>query len=356
MQLTQAATTIAGPTFRKVTAENDFNHIVFKELEVTCLECLTGFATTRGGGQHGHVQIMTGTNAAYYNELTSNADAFVVPVHPGAAPTIADGATQHQIAEAVRQYNYSLSEHHAYNAIAQAIKLALLQNIHESHYYNLKHQRTGYANVSFAAIFGHLKTQYATPKREALDQNKVEYSAPHNLNDTVKLTFMKKKECQAFAHGTRAEISDNNLLQDTLGAFERTGCRHFQKKVADFEARAVGDQTWANLFKDMETAETNRKKDPETSKDKGYHANSATEPKEEPKEEKSQTDPGVVKIGNRKFGYCFTHGLTRNSKHTSLTCRTPCECHKKEATLDNMMGGSAMIQVPRGYQCLVPQE
>ena len=150
MQLTQAATTIAGPTFTKVSAEDDFNHMVFKNLEITALEYLTGFATTRGGGQHGHTQIMTGTNANYYNELTGNAVAFNVPAHPGDAPNIPAGATQHQISEIIRQYNYNLSEHHSYNAISQAIKTALLRDVHESHYFSLQHPRTGFSNVSFA--------------------------------------------------------------------------------------------------------------------------------------------------------------------------------------------------------------
>ena len=42
--------------------------------------------------------------------------------------------------------------------------------------------------------------------------------------------------------------------------------------------------------------------------------------------------------GTRLF-YCWSHGLGRNPKHTSESCNSPLEGHKKEATLDNMMGG-----------------
>ena len=41
--------------------------------------------------------------------------------------------------------------------------------------------------------------------------------------------------------------------------------------------------------------------------------------------------------------YCWSHGLGRNPKHTSELCNNPLDGHKKEATLDNMMGGNNNI-------------
>ena len=38
--------------------------------------------------------------------------------------------------------------------------------------------------------------------------------------------------------------------------------------------------------------------------------------------------------------YCWTHGFQVGRYHTSETCRTPAEGHKKEATKDNRLGGS----------------
>jgi hypothetical protein len=39
--------------------------------------------------------------------------------------------------------------------------------------------------------------------------------------------------------------------------------------------------------------------------------------------------------------YCWSHGLTRSSNHTSANCRTPEEGHKRNATFENRMGGSS---------------
>ena len=38
--------------------------------------------------------------------------------------------------------------------------------------------------------------------------------------------------------------------------------------------------------------------------------------------------------------YCWSHGLTRSSNHTSANCRTPEEGHERTATFTNRMGGS----------------
>ena len=51
---------------------------------------------------------------------------------------------------------------------------------------------------------------------------------------------------------------------------------------------------------------------------------------------------GVTATG-KKLYYCWTHGLGRNYTHPTGTCSNPAEGHKKNATLDNMMGGTNNI-------------
>ena len=45
--------------------------------------------------------------------------------------------------------------------------------------------------------------------------------------------------------------------------------------------------------------------------------------------------------------YCWTHGVTRNLKHTSCTCIRKADGHKTEATYSNRMGGSNERQKAR---------
>jgi hypothetical protein len=53
--------------------------------------------------------------------------------------------------------------------------------------------------------------------------------------------------------------------------------------------------------------------------------------------------PGTITVDTAIWGWCFTHGLTRNKTRTSQTCTKPCDGHKCEATLTNTMGGSDKI-------------
>jgi hypothetical protein len=51
--------------------------------------------------------------------------------------------------------------------------------------------------------------------------------------------------------------------------------------------------------------------------------------------------------GARPRGYCWTHGLTTNSSHTSATCNHPGDGHKANATASNPMGGNTDNFIPR---------
>jgi hypothetical protein len=41
--------------------------------------------------------------------------------------------------------------------------------------------------------------------------------------------------------------------------------------------------------------------------------------------------------------YCWTHGSSNNSRHTSATCMNPAEGHQAAATMDNPLGGSTRV-------------
>jgi hypothetical protein len=46
---------------------------------------------------------------------------------------------------------------------------------------------------------------------------------------------------------------------------------------------------------------------------------------------------------NSNSSYCWTHGHTTNSSHTSATCQKQADGHKVTATKTNRMGGSAHV-------------
>jgi hypothetical protein len=45
----------------------------------------------------------------------------------------------------------------------------------------------------------------------------------------------------------------------------------------------------------------------------------------------------------RGKSFCWTHGITSNMDHTSLSCKFPAEGHQTAATLTNQMGGNPKV-------------
>ena len=352
-----------GPVLPDVGPRDELNYATYKTIRNKIVAYLKAQHSSRGGGQHGHIKIICGTDDALYNRLTNNAPDFAPPTDPGTGPNVPAGATQHQLVELYSTWQVLQTDYLRYIAIEEAVKRSILTHIHDCHYHELCHHEHEYANVSAAQFHAHFALGHDAPDDEALTENRKKLYEPHDLADPVRLTLMNKKKCQAFAVGTLDAISDGNLIQAVLSAFKDTGDKHFVKAVRDYGERNQAAKTWDNLKSDLVNAEKLRKNDPETSKEAGY-ANAATTTMGETTNETAaaatadtnKTKPGTVKIGKRFYGYCFTHGLTSNPNHTSATCKYPCDTHKKEATLDNMMGGLPKINVPRGYKCLVPQK
>jgi len=55
---------------------------------------------------------------------------------------------------------------------------------------------------------------------------------------------------------------------------------------------------------------------------------------------KSQLPPYQGKINGENVTYCWSHGITKNRRHNSKTCKRKKEGHQDDATLNNRMGGS----------------
>ena len=65
-----------------------------------------------------------------------------------------------------------------------------------------------------------------------------------------------------------------------------------------------------------------------------------------PSKTKGTTKKDICAEVYDKYGYpiiyCHTHCISHNLTHGSMNCKFPSDTHKKEATLFNQMGGSAV--------------
>jgi hypothetical protein len=96
------------------------------------------------------------------------------------------------------------------------------------------------------------------------------------------------------------------------------------------------EHTWDNLTADFTRADKERNRHL-TTKQTGF-ANKTVE------------NTPVRELNT--MSYCWSHGLSHNTTHTSATCSFPQPGHQKEATVANMMGGCCIIKRQKGERAV----
>lgn len=302
--------------------------------------------STRGGGNHGHLRIML-TDVAY---ITRTNAIFIIPVHPGVAPIHAAGATAPQIAENIRLFNQSIGEQLLYQRVTAALKQQLILAVENRYMQVLEDTEFGFSDVTPLAILTHLKATYGVITQDDLETNRNLLVAQWNPDDPIENIWLRIRECQSFC-STIEPITNGTAIRLTLQVFEGTGV--FASAVDKWRDKPLADHTLLNFTShfNFENKERLRKLTAQTA---GYHgANQATIVPASPAASVAAAAALVANaapaalIGDVRMFYCHTHGLGKNSAHTSATCTHPGSDHKTGATILNMMGGNNKISTGR---------
>jgi hypothetical protein len=217
----------------------------------------------RGGGQHGHLQLVL-TDAAY---LTLTGVTFVVPIHPGPVPIHLAAATTAQITETNRQFSVNLAEFNLNAKLHTALKALLTAAINDVYIAELCVETMEYANVTVRDLLAHLTTTYGAITFTQLN-------IEHNPNEPMEVLWKRVKECQRFAADGLDPISEVTAVRKTLAVLEKTGV--FSEAVRDWRKRPDAERTWAHLRSDFNTANTERERSL-TAANAGYHSANAAQ-------------------------------------------------------------------------------
>ena len=312
--------------------------------------------STRGGGANGHLRLLISDVA--YLARTNNVP-FDLPVHPGNAPVYAATATGVQIAETIRLFNQEIDDHRLFERVKSELKRMIIKSLDSRFLQVLEDIDFGFADVSPVAMLTHLQTTYGQVTPDDIEINRQLLSAEWNPDDPIENIWIRIRDCQAFALSIEA-ISDNAAVRLTLAVFEQTGV--FASAVEKWRREPLAEQTLPNftLHFNFENKERLRKLTAQTA---GYHgAHQANIVPASPATTTTTTAitaaavaaaataaaaaPPVI-VDSLTLYYCHTHGLGKNSAHTSATCSHPGENHKTEATIAHMMGGSDRIAFGR---------
>jgi hypothetical protein len=331
-----------------------------------------------GGSQPGHVELVL-TDTAY---MTMAGVAFVMPDHPGPASIHLAAATTAQITETTnRQFFVNLAEFNLAAKLRTALKALLIAAIDDVYIAELCDKTMEYANVTVQDLLAHLTTTYGAITFTQLDLNLTQLDVEFNPDEPMEVLWKRVKECRRFAAGGQDPILEVTAVRKTLAVLKQTGV--FSEAVRDWSKRPNAELSWAHLRTDFNIANTEREFSL-TAANAGYHransaqnqahpqqandmlaqtiaataalttatnaANNANNNRQHPSSSnRNQDNPRNHRYSDFSNGhYCWTHGLGRNSDHTSSNCATRAARHVATSTISSMQGGNnAIARNPR---------
>jgi hypothetical protein len=309
----------------------------------------------RGGGRHGHL-ILVITPEEY--ATITNGIAFAPPINPGAPPVHDRNATNAQIHAADTTHQRLRDEFRTYIEVQNRLMKLLLAAVDEPFYSILCDPMFGYADVTPCELLAHLNATYGTITATELVRNKTTLKAPWNPDEPITTLWNRVRNCQQFAQNTIEPLTEAMIILHALEALAASGV--MAPYINEWQRRDPATQTYDNFVLHFERADKVRRLEL-TTRQAGYHNANYTTPNpvptsEQPTLQANATPPAPttqastptynVNVDNIiSMAYCWTHGLSKNLAHNSMTCKNPGQGHHPDATIANMKGGSTTIAV-----------
>ncbi len=288
-----------------------------------------------GGRAHGYLGILLSAN-----DYTAVAGvAFDPPENPVDLPTF---TARHAHNESIRlEYNAAVEAYETYLLMQSTLKAQIIAAVDHIVIEALEDPRFGFATVSAYELLTHLLTTYNKVSSIDCQNNLVHLAAPWDPSELILSLWSRVKTCKAIAAAGNVPLRDTQVISIILDVLTNTGV--FTNAVELWQLK--DESTW--VWTEFVTHVTNHNKlriNKLTAKSAGYHgAHTATAPPAATCLAVTNTT-GTSIDPNNKYGfmmyYCHTHGASRSSAHTSLTCKNRKEGHMEGATATNMMGGN----------------
>lgn len=289
------------------------------------------------GQLFGHAFLVCRQGTEDWNSRTNNAPAVAHPVDPGPLPNIPAGTHAFDERRLVREHE---ADQKMYLALKSAhgwfmSKIILVGGIYIT---ALKHETTGYTNVTPARFFAHLYQTYGRMTDALLQTNLSQLDKTWNpMTEQIEALFSRQMRTQQIA-ANDDPISNRTMIRQTKQVLAETGV--FTNELREWDTRIPAHQTWTHFVNFFTEAHRAFQESPAfstgaTAQQAGYNANAAQE---------KETNKNPCSFG----AYCWSHGFSFDTNHTSATCRRQAPGHQTTATLENMMGGSARLSRRRG--------
>lgn len=287
-----------------------------------------------GDGILGHIALTV--SAAAYNGLSAGNVPFVPPANPGAAPVHPPNPTAPQIAEVNRQWKEDRTTYRTYHDVDKALRNQVIEAVDPSYIRSLYNTTTGYGNLTCRQLLEHLWLQYGTIMQDELDANTTSMMQPWSPPTPIETLFTQLDEGAIFAIAGGEPIAPATIVRIGYNIMEANGL--FDTACHKWRTEFTAPNKTLDAFKTHFLAADKDRSRNMTSGNSGFKgANKAT------------TSPTALDavIANASTSYCWTHGSSKNAKHTSGTCENKAEGHQDDATINNKKGGSTKVWGPK---------
>jgi hypothetical protein len=315
---------------------------------------------------------------------------------------------QHQ--QDIQEHTQHKNTYDRYVAGLAALTNLILSNIDHKFIDTLNNEWTGFTQVTPDTIMTYIKTEYGTVSDDELTENEAKLNEPWDPTTPIQVLYDHIEECKIFAEAGKDPIPERTILRKAYMAIKNTGmfdlsCDTWDDKATTTktwnnfklffskEENKVRKHTTSStgfsehttnailqlndtILKQQEQIELLNNRQP---LQEIHPTNNVTElqnltnkvnllfsklnniqhtspptlssptPTATPVTRNPPSNSPIQGYDKEGYpvAYCWTHGIGRNLKHTSCTCKYPTDGHKKEATLNDKMGGATNTIQPK---------
>jgi hypothetical protein len=376
-------TNLPYPTVTKI--EGRPSYVTVSELKRQLKANSSSVTTELRGGLHGFLGLIL--SDAEYQALTGQ--AWVDPINPGMTAVIQAGTSAADRTQIYHEHKMQGEAWRKFNAVRNVLKQQVVSAVEDSYLKSLENRHTGFAGVTVRAMLGHLTTSYGIVSASDLEYNNSAIRETYDPEHPIENLFDQIEDGMELAEAGGAPYTDAQVVKIAYALVFKTGvfsdsCRewrqqsnpnwarfkvHFQAAYLDLleetamqgnsfgnhimaeTAQAINNLTQATIDDRatvLELIRTNSQLTAQLTELQEQVRRICTEtPTDRPNRPPRNSSAGRRPLQNPEpNGYCWTHGYVVTTGHSSLTCNSPAEGHVRDATRDNIMGGSVRNRPP----------
>jgi hypothetical protein len=359
--LTKSGNNNTEPTFASIP-------IAHVELNVNA----ASIYSARGDGLQGHLALTIDEND--YVERSLGNKPFLPPTAPPAFLIHSEPASDAQIAETNHQHKAKKEELILFYNADTALRNLPIAAVPPIFLADQRDPMTGLGNKTVLQLLTYLHTTFGSISEKELEQNTARMQLQWNPPTAIEALFLELENGVSFATARQDAPTKPTVLRWAYNNIEQTG--RFDIACREWRQMDPSAKDWP-IFKQHFKAEDKDLRRLDTTGTAGYHGSAhlvqttstllattqATLAASElalardlaqvslSSGSSAASAPNISAItpatsGGRQCGYCWTHGHTTNSSHTSATCNHPGDGHKANATASNPMGGNTDNVIP----------